>query len=274
MDALGAIQDDTFESLSQEVYRRTGIHLDDTKRQMLEGRMRRQARKSGFDDYDAYLQSIRDARGGSAEVDAFIDAITTNKTSFFRTRSVWEYLWNDFLPERGGAGGGLRWWSAACSTGQEAASVAALCEAFRRRQSPGMHYEVLGSDISPAMVTTASEQTFDAAGVSATSLPGGTPLKSFFRFKDDSATLDPSIHRRLKFKRHHLFEPIGKKLFDVVLLRNVVIYFTPEDRAKVVKLALQALKPDGLLVAGEAESPQQYSDEVEFVAPCIYRQKK
>ncbi len=267
---LDKMKSATFASLQSEVYRRTGIHIDERKKTMILGRMRREARKQGFDNYEDYVASVKKAPPSSQEVDAFVDAVTTNKTSFFRTASLWRYLWEEFLPSRSDSQP-LAFWSGASSSGEEAASMAMMCESFRAEHNPAFRYTILASDVSPAMVKAARAQRFDAAKVDAMKPPIPVESSRHFRAAGEGKELSSALRYNMQFRRHSLFEPIGRSCFDVVFVRNVIIYFTPEDKRKVLDLAITALRPGGIFVSGESESPLHHTERLEFVAPCIYR---
>ncbi|MEM9068945.1 MAG: CheR family methyltransferase [Myxococcota bacterium] len=270
MTPLCAIDPQTYESLVRLCYRLTGIHLDEKKRSLLLGRLRREARSGGFDSYEAYLATVEAAAPGSAEADAFVDAVTTNKTSFFRTQSVWTYLWNEHLPHLSSQAKPTKWWSGACSSGEEPASIAMLCESYRQKNA-GFRYNVVATDISPSMVATASKQTFDTARVDAIRPPGSVVPRQHFVKTREGCELSSGLRRNMTFRRHNLFDRIGRSTFDVALVRNVIIYFTKEDQKKVLNLAIESLVSGGLLITGEAESPTQLTDRLKFVAPCVYR---
>ncbi|MFK8001972.1 MAG: protein-glutamate O-methyltransferase CheR [Polyangiales bacterium] len=268
--SLGELDSQTFGSLAQLAHRLTGIHLDERKQGMLLSRIRREARALGHSTYQEYLGSIQGASHGSPDVDSFVDAITTNKTSFFRTLSVWRYLIQEHLPKRTSTRRPMRWWSGASSTGEEAASIAMLCETFRQ-SDPSFRYEVFASDISTAMVKVAEAQSFDNAWIARSRVPESIKIDDFFDVDGERSVLRPALRKNLSFAQHNLLAPIGRGRFDVACVRNVIIYFTKEDQRKVLDHAIEALVPDGLLITGDSESPLQLTNRLKFIAPCLFR---
>ena len=162
--AAATLDDELLALFIREVQVRTGVHLDAGKAVMLSGRLRRRIRALGLADFDAYLVRLRRDRAEEAE---FIHAVTTHKTELFRTPSVWRALWSDWLPGRSGR---VRAWSAACSTGEEPASLGIVLQAHADR-TPGFRYDILATDISAPVVESARAATFEVAGTVGEGLP-------------------------------------------------------------------------------------------------------
>lgn len=266
MVKLPTLSDSTLTLFAKEVYRHTGITMDATKRSMLAGRIRRRMRALDLPTFEAYLDHLRSNR---REVDPFIDAVTTNKTSFFRTTSVWDFLANEWLPERSGT---TRAWSAAASKGQEAASLALILDA--NQQKTGGRWSVHGSDVSPEMVDIASTQTFDNSEVDRAVSAAPCTVNRGRVFTDNgngTSTLAAGLRRNQTFRRHNLLERHSGGPYDLILVRNVIIYFSATDKVKVMKHALSVLRPGGLLVIGESESMVEGLGSVELLRHCVLR---
>ena len=265
--AFAELSDGTLSAFIGEVYKHTGITMDTTKRAMLIGRLRRRARAldlTNFETYLAYLQSNR------AEVDLFVDAVTTNKTSMFRTASMWRDIVKSWLPEWNGLT--LRAWSAACSTGKEAASLAVLLQEHAASK-PDFRWRIDASDISPEMVEKATQQTFAEVDVvrDAKNAPWLDVMKYFNPAGDGQVQLNADLRRQIRFFRHNLHEPSKQAPYDLLFVRNVIIYFSSEDKQRVIRNAYRALKPGGLLVIGESESLLDGLDGLEGLGHCLYR---
>lgn len=256
--------------LVEEAKRKTGVTWDPSRASVLAGRLRRRCRALGLDGLEDYLQYIQDAARDDVEWLQFLDVVTTHKTSFFRTRSVWEFLHEEI---RSGyeARGGVRMWSAASSTGEEAASLAILANALAAERGSGT-WSVLASDVSPLTVERARACEHDIASiqVAAAAWPKIPVEESFAEPEDGLRKLKAPLRTKMRFRQHNLLQPAGQ-IFDIVLMRNVTIYFTPEDKDLAVGHACQALEKGGVLVIGEAESLVNQSYGLEYLAPCIYR---
>lgn len=256
----------------QEVHHHTGISMDAGKQAMLSGRLRRRARALKLDTFGDYLNYLRST---PKEVEHFVDAVTTNKTSMFRTRSVWSYLRETWLPQHLGAGKKfVTAWSAACSSGQEAASLA-VTFAESSKADP-FRWRITASDISNEMVAAARTQTFPADRIErdAASAPGFDPSPYFGSpTAQGTRQLNAAMRRNMNFKTHNLFDRAPLTRVDLVVVRNVTIYFSPEDKRRVVSRAVDAMSPSGLLIIGESESLVGTRDDLELVDHCIYRRK-
>ena len=254
----------TLDAFIAEVRTRTGVHLDSGKATMLSSRLRRRVRALGLETFEDYLKHLRTVPDEEPE---FIHVVTTHKTDMFRTRRVWKYLWEEYLPS---AGSRVRAWSAACSSGEEPASLGALFQAHAAR-SPGFRYQVLATDISAPVVAQAKEARFALRDVPEGPGPFGVPIRPFFDRDGDGLRLQQRIRAASQYRTHNLFDRMSAPPFDLVLVRNVIIYFTEEDKKRVIRNAVRALARDGLLVIGESESLIDVAPELENVGHCLYR---
>jgi chemotaxis protein methyltransferase CheR len=257
----------------------TGIALHADKQGMLQTRLRSRMRALGIGCYGDYLQRVQDDR---AELPAFVDVVTTHQTAFFRTPALWDFIAGQALPQWWAAHPGerLRIWSAAASTGEEACTIAMCCEEFRRSAAPGLRWEVQCSDISAGALAQLRSARY--AGVSAARLRAERPTL-FDRYNaspetdaGDAAgatfTLAPALRAHLRLGTHNLLDACPwPGQFDLVFLRNVLIYFEGAAHRRIVEQALAALRPGGLLAVGEAESLRMLDLPLEFVRPQVYR---
>lgn len=268
-----AIAPNLLSEFIQEVHRHTGISMDTGKQTMLTGRLRRRSRALELETFDEYLDYLRST---PSEVEHFVDAVTTNKTSMFRTRSVWSYLHNTWLPQHLESGHtSVTAWSAACSSGQEAASLA-VTFAEASKTTP-FRWRIVASDVSGEMVEAARTQTFPADRIErdSASAPGFESSRYFGRATaQGTRQLDAALRRNMSFKRHNLLDRAPLTRVDLVVVRNVIIYFSIEDKRRVVSRALDAMTPGGLLIIGESESLVGMRDDLELVDHCIYRRKQ
>lgn len=256
----------------EQVRRHTGIAMSERKWTMLEGRLRRRVTALALTGYRDYLRVLDEQPD---EVRDFIDLVTTNETSFFRTPRIWEYFAQQFLPQWFDAhrGATLRLWSAAASTGEEAYTTAMLCEAFRL-QHPAFRYQIVGTDISEGVLRQASAGMY--RGRNADALRSAHPelVQKHFQTRDDGMQASAALRAHVSFRQHNLYEtPRGIGPVDLAFLRNVLIYFDADGQQAVLENVRRAMVPDGVLIVGESESLSRFSTGFTFEQPLIYRNR-
>ncbi|WP_321911425.1 MULTISPECIES: protein-glutamate O-methyltransferase CheR [unclassified Paraburkholderia] len=257
-------------ALFEKVRRHTGIAMNERKWTMLKGRLRRRIMTLGLPDYGDYLRLLD---GSSDEVRDFIDLVTTNETSFFRTPRIWEYLAGEFLPRWAAQRKGepLRVWSAAASSGEEAWTTAMLCEELRLLH-PSLRYAIVGTDISDGILASARAGHY--AGRSMESLRQQRPelVQRYFRSDAAGISVNEALRTHVSFRRHNLYDvPRDLGQFDLVLLRNVLIYFDLEGQKAVLANVRRAMRPGAVLIVGESESLSRVAAGFVFEQPLIYR---
>ena len=233
----------------------------------LRGRLR-EVDDASFDRYISRLSSDPD------EIQELTNRVTTNETYCYRTPRVWDYFLDTFLPEFQERDGDrtMRVWSAAASTGEEAHTIGVLLEEARRTQS-GFDYSVFGTDVSSRVLDTAEVGSY--RGRSVAHLKKEQPdlfTKYMVGSEENGYEVKSQIKERIKFKLHNLLNPLEKSgQFDVVFLRNVLIYFTNEDQEKILNHVRERIRPDGVLFIGESETLKHIDTGFEQVMPIIYR---
>jgi chemotaxis protein methyltransferase CheR len=255
-----SILPDEIKAISQYVYNLSGIALDASKGYLIESRLGPLLKETGLSTYsELYFKARSDATKILPR--RILDAITTGETSFFRDLSPFELLQHKILPDlidkRTRAPGrvgplSIRIWSAACSTGQEIYSVAIILRELLGDMGK-YSLRLLGTDISDKAVALASKGAYNAIEIER-GLPKDKLSKYFipdgiqWRIKDE-------IRAMATFRTMNLMEDFrGLGRFDIVLCRNVAIYFTDKDRTAVFTRIGQVLEPDGYLVIGSTES--------------------
>lgn len=246
----------------------TGVTMDDRKRLLLAGRLRPRLRALGLETLEEYIGHLE---SDGEEVRKFVSLVTTHETQFFRTPGIWAYLKNDFLPKWTGTAP-LKVWSAASSTGEEAYSLAMTFEDFKLKR-PSFSYLIHGSDISEDVVESARSGIFKERTVE--NLRERDPLltaKYFEPVGEGRFKAASHLGARLEFFVHNLQLKAPKsEFYDLVLLRNVLIYFSAEDQELVLRRLFQAMKPGAILILGESESLTRLSVPFQFEKPLIYR---
>lgn len=267
------LSDTTFGLIRDLIHDLTGITVNESRKAMVEGRLRRRLRDRGLDAYERYLELVRQE---AEERLAFIDAVTTNETQFFRTQRVWSFIEQEFLPEWAAAHPGrtCRIWSAAASSGEEAHSLAIACDLFRQRHA-GFAYRILGTDISREMVALCERGLYGGRAVDAFRRTRPDAFAKYMVPQGDRFRLAAEPRGALTFRRHNLFEPLrGQQPFDLVLLRNVLIYFTATDQERVLARVEACLAPGAALVIGESESLGSLTTGFVQAQPLVYRRSE
>lgn len=268
-----------FAKFQQLIYRETGIWLSESKTALLCGRLARRLRvlqlRSLREYYDIVIQADQ-----HEERLRMIDAITTNETRFFREPQHFEFLANKVFPTwrqtalQGYRTRAIRIWSAGCSSGEEAYSLAMVL-AKHFPESEGWDPRVLATDISTRVLTTAREGVYRIAG--AHDIPrdflGEFMLKGYGE-REGKMKVARGIRRIVEFKRLNLgdesYEIRGT--FDAIFCRNVLIYFDATSKRKVVEKLTRHLRPHGLFFIGHAENLHSLTQGLRSVAPTVYAQ--
>lgn len=263
------LSDETLRRFLGLIHDVTGITVAASRKSMVEGRLRRRLRELNLESYERYYELVR---AGGEELLPFIDAVTTNETQFFRTPRIWDFIEKDFLPQWFAARPGrtCRIWSAAASSGEEAHSLAIACDLFRTRNA-GFAYRILGTDISQEMVAMCERGLYGGRSVEAFRRARPDVFVKYMQPQDGQFRLAAEPRAALSFRRHNLFEPLrGQQPFDLVLLRNVLIYFAPPDQEHVLSRVHACMDDDAALIIGESESLASLQTGFVHVQPLIY----
>ncbi|WP_109125887.1 protein-glutamate O-methyltransferase CheR [Dyella sp. C11] len=262
----------TQRALLDKVRRHTGIHMADRKWTLLQGRLRRRLQALDLGRYRDYL-AVLDSKPD--EVGNFINLVTTNETSFFRTPRIWDHLWQQLLPEwfRQHRGATLQLWSAAASTGEEAYSLAMLCEEFRENH-PTFKYQILATDIASHVLAVGKAGHYQGKSIEGLKRTKPEMLAKYFQASGDGYLVSPTLRSHVVFREHHLHKRLdGASRFDITLLRNVLIYFDEEGQCSVLENVRRAMSPGSTLIIGESESLTRLNVGFDFEQPLIYRRQ-
>lgn len=273
-----APQTDTTARFRAAVHRLSGIILPDSKIAMVEQRLRRRVLTTGQKDMNSYLHALMTGRLGAAEMGMAIDLITTNTTSFFRENAHFEFLRDTLLPEMvhriDTTIPRLKLWSAACSEGAEAFTLAMV---MAEAQHSGLIFDwaVLGTDISCSMVEKARSAiyTADQVAVLNSQMHSRYIMASVNPADSDAVRIVPELRHKVRFQQMNLMDPtypIDCDI-DVIFLRNVLIYFNAEDRAHVVRRLQTHLRPGGYLFVGHSEGMSVKAEGMDRIGPTIFR---
>lgn len=255
------------------IYTRTGIRISSQKTTLLSNRLRRRLKATGIGCFDRYFEHLRKLSADHAEWDAFLQEITTHETYLFRDGNQWDWFSNTFLVEmqnaarRGDRGKSLRIWSAACSTGDEAFTIA-TCIADRLTNHREWKIEIVGTDIGVGALEQARQATF---GVRAMRLVPPSCRTRFFTQNGEFWTAQPLLKQWTSFRQHNLLDPLKLPPFDLIIVKNVLIYFDADSKVPVFRNVDAALKPGGMLVTGPAEGVADLTRDLERLQSWLHR---
>lgn len=243
-----------FELFQTLLKQRSGLVVTRDKAYLLESRLMPVARKHGKNGLEELAGLVRSKRDEGVLRD-ITEAMTTNESSFFRDQRPFDQFRQEILPNllktRAGAKR-LRIWSAACSYGQEAYSLAMILKEEQAKLA-GWSVDIVGTDISNEVLNRAKAGAFTQFEVQR-GLPI-TLLVKYFAQQGDKWVLKPEVRNMVSFRFLNLLEPLtGLGNFDVVFCRNVLIYFDQPTKAKVLEAIAKIMQPDGVLFLGGAET--------------------
>jgi chemotaxis protein methyltransferase CheR len=263
-----------YKFLQQEIYRQSGIVLDEDKHYLLESRLLPLLRAAKLTDLDELCARLR-GRQSADLAQQVMEALTTNETLFFRDLAPFEVLKNRLLPEWWAnllPSQTLNIWSAAASSGQEAYSIAML---LKEKAPPGRSSSILGTDISEQILGVAREAKYVQFEVNR-GLPAMYLVKYFNREGLDWRIKD-EIRSMVRFQRFDLRQSMaGLGRFHIIFCRNVLIYFDSATKAKILEQLAGVLEPGGYLLLGGAESIMDMQHSFERTADkttAIYRKR-
>jgi chemotaxis protein methyltransferase CheR len=252
-----------FAEISGLVHRRAGIVLTEDKGYLLETRLGPVLQRFSLPGLGALGQKLK-AGGGEALERAVVEALTTHESFFFRDGKPFEHL-GRLMPKLAASrpGGKLRIWSAACSTGQEAYSIAML--ATDTLGVGARQVEILATDISGEIVGRAKQGLFSQFEVQR-----GLPIRALmthFRQEPGGWRVAESLRAMVRFEQRNLLTDCGALgRFDAIFCRNVLIYFDTPTKAKVLEMLSRQLAPDGVLYLGAAETVIGLTDRLQPLA--------
>lgn len=243
----------SFAYVAELVRREAAIVLEPGKEYLVEARLQPLARAGGFAHLDAYVTHLQTHAGYAARADV-VEALTTNETSWFRDREPFDVLVSHVIPDLMARNAGRRKisvWSAACSSGQEAYTIAMLLH--EHVVSRGWQVEILATDIAPSMVARTREGRYSQLEIGR-GLPAPLMVKHFQRAGTQWQVSD-QLKSMVRVQTMNLATPFPPMpVFDLVFLRNVLIYFDQPTKRSVLQRARQVMSPDGYLFLGGAET--------------------
>ena len=252
----------------------SGIKLPPAKRAMVEGRLRRRVRGLGFADFSAYCRFVFDDGGLEQESVHIIDAVTTNKTEFFREPDHFRVLTGLALPHLAPPGRvrPVKLWSAACSNGAEPYTLAMVLAEYAGSH-PGFDFAIAATDLCTEVLRTAALGIYPEAEIEP--VPPALRRRYLLRSRDRSrgkVRIAPELRAKVRFLRLNLMDQTYgvKGPFDVIFCRNVLIYFDKPTQAAVVARLCDHLAPGGFLFLGHSETVAGFGMKLRPVAPTVF----
>lgn len=251
-----------------------GIKMPDTKMSMLEGRLRRRVRATGTETISDYCSWFFAEGHEDGELIHLINAVTTNKTDFFREPRHFDYLREAALPAlRDGGRRRVRGWSAACSTGAEPYTMAMVMDAFAA-QHGGPEFGVLATDLDTEVLEVAQRGVYPAALMA----PVPPVLRQRYVLSAKAAQrtdvrIAPVLRAAVSFAQHNLMDDrydIGEPM-DLIFCRNVLIYFDKPTQENVVRRLADCLRPGGYLFLGHSETIAGFDLPLTSVANTVFQ---
>lgn len=254
----------------------TGVAISTDKLSFLELRVSRRLRELGCPDYDGYVDLLR-GPDGAAEARYLAEALTTHTTSFFREKVHYDWLEREGLPSLVEDGAGidrkLTVWSAACSLGSEMWTAAMVLEQFSQARKGGLMWEVMGTDVSRQILRQAAAAVFTEDQIAG--IPDDLRRSYLLRSRGEPRLyrIVPELRSRARLAWANLVD-LDRKLqitADVAFLRNVLIYFQPEDQRRAVEGVVSRLRHGGYLLTGHSESLADPPANLRQIAASTYQ---
>ncbi len=223
-------------------------------------------RKWGKKSYQDYFELILKDEKAQKE---FLDRLTINVTEFFRNPDKWEELKNKYLPQLlKESGSKFKAWSAGCSSGEEPYSLAILLEELK---AP-LGAKVLATDIDINILDKARRGAYEERSLVSTPKKY---IEKYFEYRDGLYYVKPTVKARVMFKRHNLLQDPFEKNFDLILCRNVVIYFEMKAKEELYRKFAESLRKGGIIFVGSTERIFNYRQiGLEVVSPFFYKKVK
>ncbi|MFZ0930208.1 MAG: protein-glutamate O-methyltransferase [Syntrophobacteraceae bacterium] len=259
-----------FRRLSGFIHGHCGIKMPPVKKQMLEGRLRKRLRALNVSSFESYCDYVFKT-GAETELIHMIDAVTTNKTDFFREPAHFDYLLENILPELSRSMEKISIWSAGCSSGEEPYTIAMILSEFA--QGNKINFSILATDISARVLEQARRAIYDHERIEPVPIPFRE--KYLLRGKDDKGLvrIKPELRSQVHFRRLNLmdagFGMLGKMC--LIFCRNVMIYFDRNTQEELLGKFCRQLVPGGYLFTGHSETIQGMDLPLVPFAPTIHK---
>lgn len=268
------ITDKEYVLLTDYIYKNYGIKLGNQKRTLVVGRLQNVLLQKKISSFSEYYDYIMSDKTGEA-VATLMDKITTNHTYFMREPNHFYYFRDNVLPCLAGTvkNKDLRIWSAGCSSGEEAYTLAMIMQDYFGTDKPLWDTRVLATDISSTVLETAKKGEYASKGIEAFPLYWRTNY--FKKVDNEKSVVSDKIRNEVIFRSFNLMNssfPFKKK-FHVIFCRNVMIYFDAQTKKELVGRFYDFMEPGGFLFIGHSESLNREETRFKYVIPAVYRKE-
>jgi chemotaxis protein methyltransferase CheR len=265
MSATPQLSAVSFTAIRELMFSVAGITMTIEKEELVKARLATRLRELKLRDYEEYLERIRTDR---VELSNMVDVLTTNKTNFFREPQHFDYLLREVFPRWRAERRPRSVWSAGCSSGEEPYTLGMLL----REHLPSVEVRVLATDLSLRVLARAKQARYSAQSIA--EIPAGLRKKYLSQVPgapNANYEVTPEVTRLVSFARLNLMGDWPMRgPFDLILCRNVMIYFSDDTRTTLARRFAELLAPDAPLFIGHAESLNSLDQPLHLVEPAIY----
>jgi chemotaxis protein methyltransferase CheR len=278
-EGMRLLSDRDFDRLGRLISDFCGIKMPPAKKILLESRLQKRIRALRLASFHDYCDLIFKSPEGAVELANMIDAVTTNKTDFFREPTHFTFLSETVLPELAGNRGMISdyhftAWSAGCSSGEEPYTLAIVLSEFAAA-CPGFEFSIMATDISTKVLDKAQLGIYEESQIAM--IPFSLKQKYFMRSKDRDEGLvrvAPQLRSIIQYQRLNLMDEsfaVPEASLDAIFCRNVMIYFEREKQSKLLRRLCRYLKTGGHLFLGHSETVHGFDLPLVRIASTIYR---
>lgn len=281
ISSLVTMSEEEFGRFGEFIHTKCGIKLSPCKKTMLEARLQKRLRCLGIKSFHDYGNYVFSPSGIKDELVHMIDAVTTNKTDFFREPHCFDFLVQVALPElvanrKADTQEKLMVWSAGCSSGEEPYTLAMVLSEFAGR-CPGFHFSILATDISTKALKTAIRAVYEEEKVDPVPPPFNRKYLMVSKDKSEGTVrIVPELRTRVKFRRLNFMDgDFGIPApMDVIFCRNVLIYFDKKTQEELLNRLCRHLVPGGYLAIGHAEMITDADIPLKRIAHSVYQKAR
>ncbi|ENH97339.1 methyl-accepting chemotaxis protein methyltransferase [Gracilibacillus halophilus YIM-C55.5] len=233
------------------VYNKIGLDLSQYKEAQMKRRLTSLCSKKGYNNFSEFMDAMNKDQELFQE---FLDKVTINVSEFYRNPSRWEVLENQLLPPLAKKKNKIRIWSAACSTGEEPYTLAIIANQFWNLDNIEIH----ATDIDQNVLARAKQGVYNERALQ--EVPADIK-DAYFKKEGSTYKVIDQLKQSITFKQHNLLADSYPKSFDLIVCRNVLIYFTDEAKNQIYYDFSEALNPDGIFFVGSTEqifNPEKY----------------
>lgn len=261
-----------FKQLAEYIEAHYGIHLKSEKQTLLMGRLNKVLTDMGFDSFSQYFDYILKDSCGEGII-TLVDKITTNHTFFMRENEHFSYLQQNVLPNlvHGIKDKDLRIWCAACSTGEEAYTLAMILDDYFEKEKNMWDTKVLATDISSQVLGIAKQGIYSNDKINP--IPVHWRQNYFEKIDKDNSRVIDRIKAEVVYRKFNLMEPAFpfKKKFHIIFCRNVMIYFNSKTKDALIEKFYEQLEDGGYLFIGHSETVNRNNSRFQYICPAVYR---